>query len=62
MVQLAVMQMSPPRQSKTCDEYCDIKITDKTKTFVASVKRVGLVFDIYQRSSCKRETRDIYQR
>ena len=54
----ALVQMNQPRYSKTYGEYCKNELGSKIKSIAADVKRIDVVFDIYKKSSRKRETRE----
>lgn len=54
----ALINMNPPRASKSFGEYCG-EIATKVKNFGKNgVKRVDLVFDIYKNNSLKSQTRE----
>ena len=53
-----MVQMNAPKTAKTCGEYNKTKIGDKACFLLACVEQLDIVFDAYQKGSCKRETRE----
>lgn len=47
----------PPRSSKTFDDYASFEFLPKVQAYSAKYKRTDIVFDVYQQSSLKAETR-----
>lgn len=53
----ALISASPPRTSKTFNDYAKEDIIPKVESYGARYKRVDIVFDVYKKSSLKSETR-----
>ena len=54
----AFVRMNPPRLSKTYGEYCKREIGCKLIELSEATKRFDMVFDMYNKSSFKRQTRE----
>ena len=53
----AFINASPPRTSKTFDDYAKEDIIPNVESYGAKYERVDIVFDVYKKSSLKSETR-----
>ena len=51
-----MVQMNTSKTAKTFWEYSKVKIGNKVHCFLACVQQLDMVFDVYQRGSCKWET------
>ena len=53
----AMANTTPPRTSKTFEDYAREDILPKIKFYGATYKRVDVVFDVYKKSTLKGEAR-----
>ena len=53
----AMVNTTPPRTSKTFQDYAREDILPKIKFYGATYKRVDVVFDVYRKSTLKGEAR-----
>ena len=59
IVGAALVQINPPRYSKTYGEYCEKELTGKIKTNAADGEHADPVFDMYKKSPREQETREL---
>ena len=54
----AFINATPPRSSKSFDDYAKEDILPRVKFYATKYKRVNVVFNVYKKSSLKMETRE----